>query len=52
MDPEQRDELLRGIDEELDDSPKGRVMRDTVNDLFARSHRDEAAGEQEEEEEQ
>jgi hypothetical protein len=41
MDPEERDELLRGVDEEFDDSPKGRAMKDTIKVAFARTRREE-----------
>jgi hypothetical protein len=37
MDPEERDELLREVDEELDDTPKGRAVKDTLNWLYANS---------------
>jgi hypothetical protein len=33
MDPEERDELLRQVDEELDDTPKGRAIKEIVKSL-------------------
>jgi hypothetical protein len=33
VDPEERDELLREVDEELDDTPKGRAIKDTIKGL-------------------
>jgi hypothetical protein len=37
MDPEERDELLREVDEELDDTPKGCAIKDTIRGLATKS---------------
>jgi len=33
VDPEERDKLLREVDEELDDTAKGRAIKDTIKGL-------------------
>lgn len=41
MDPEKRDDLLREVDEELDDTPKGRAIKDTIKSLPVERDRQE-----------
>jgi len=38
MDPEERDELLREVDEELDDTPKGRAIKEAIGWLSVDRH--------------
>ena len=40
MDPEERDELLREVDDELDDTPKGRAIKDAIRSLSVKSSAD------------
>jgi hypothetical protein len=40
MDAEERDELLREVDDAVDDSPKGRALKDAIKGAFAKSRRE------------